>query len=283
MKDCIFKLLIDIKSDISFTDVEIQTLTYIHRSLEVVKITVLSICRRDATLYTADTAMKFMLNKLDQQNTCLSSSLAVNLRRRIKERRLLIAGVLHYLHDSESFYSASDDDTFPKPTSEEVCDYIVSLLKRLKYKQNPTSSLSVTERETEATTAVLLSSDEDDKLLATASLATTSELTLQQEFEKEMEKCKGKKKAVLPSDEFDLLEFVMAEKAIYDNRGERGVYLTQAYTFLISILPTSVESERVFSSAGYFCNKIRRSPFDKMLDALLFLRTHYQEKRDFKI
>lgn len=51
-----------------------------HNSLEVVKITVLSICRRDATLYTADTALKLMLNKLDQQNTYLSSSLAMNLR-----------------------------------------------------------------------------------------------------------------------------------------------------------------------------------------------------------
>lgn len=43
MKDCIFKLLFEIKSDISFTDVEIQTFTDIHRSLEVVKMTVLTI------------------------------------------------------------------------------------------------------------------------------------------------------------------------------------------------------------------------------------------------
>lgn len=104
-----------------------------HNSLEVVKITVLSICRRDATLYTADTALKLMLNKLDQQNTYLSSSLAMNLRNRIKERRLLIAGVLHYLHDAEDFYSDSEDDTFLKPTSEQICHVIVSMLKRLKY------------------------------------------------------------------------------------------------------------------------------------------------------
>lgn len=84
------------------------------------------------------------------------------------------------------------------------------------------------------------------------------------------------------SGEFDLMGFVMTEKAIYDNKGERGVYLTQAYTYLASILPTSVESERVFSSAGYFCNKIRSSLSDKMLDALLFLRTYYQEKRTYK-
>lgn len=218
-----------------------------------------------------------MLNKLDQQNTHLSSSLAVNLRKRIKERRLLIEGVLHYLHDSESFYSASEDDTFPKPTSEQICDVVVRMLKRLKYKANPSST---GETESTSTTTAVLSSDEDDEPLAR--LATTGKLTLQQEFEKEMEKCKQIKKALPPSEEFDLMGFVMTEKAIYDNRGERGVYLSQAYTYLTSILPTSVESERVFSSAGYFCTKIRSSLSDIMLDALLFLRTCYQEKRAFK-
>lgn len=67
---------------------------------------------------------------------------------------------------------------------------------------------------------------------------------------------------------------------MYDNHGERGVYLTAAYNYIMNILPTSVESERIFSSAGYFCNKIRSSLSDKMLDALLFLRTHYQENRN---
>lgn len=94
-----------------------------------------------------------------------------------------------------------------------------------------------------------------------------------------MEKRKEKKKAVLPPDEFDLLGFVMTEKAIYDNRGERGVYLTQAYTYLTPILPTSVESERVFS-VGYFCNKIRSSLSDKMLHALLFLKTRKMRNQD---
>jgi hypothetical protein len=247
MKDSIFKLLIDLKSNIYFTEVELQTLTEIHRSLEVIKMTVLSICRRDATLYTADTALKFMLSKLDQQNTNLSARLAVNLRKRIKERRLVIAGVLHYLHDPESFYSTPEDDTLKKPTSDEICDVIVSMLKRLKYKEIPTGAV---EREEELITTAVLSSDEDDEPLSNLA---TRKLTLTQELEKELEKCKTKKKVVpTPSGQFDLTGFVKTEKAIYDNKGERGVYLTQAYTYLKSITPTSVESERVFSSAGYF-------------------------------
>ncbi|XP_045508881.1 uncharacterized protein LOC123704546 [Colias croceus] len=90
----------------------------------------------------------------------------------------------------------------------------------LLLKVRDASTIAVPQTESECRTAVL-SVDGDDRPLS--SLATTSELTLQQELEKEMENCKEKKKAMPPNDEFDILGFVMTEKAIYDNRGERGV------------------------------------------------------------
>ncbi|KAL0811976.1 hypothetical protein ABMA28_009374 [Loxostege sticticalis] len=55
-----------------------------------------------------------------------------------------------------------------------------------------------------------------------------------------------------------------------------GKYLSMAYNNLISIPPTSVESERAFSSSGYLCNHLRSRLSDKSLDTLLFLRSHYK-------
>ncbi|CAG9128689.1 unnamed protein product [Plutella xylostella] len=271
LKNSVLKALIDWKSEISFSEDEIQTLSEIHNSLNVVKLAVLSICRRDATLHTADTTLKFLLKKLDEQNSALSFKLAMNLRSRIKQRRLLLAGVLHYLHDWEDFSTQDDDDThtFPKPNGIDIADTITNLLQQLKYKPKDTDTIPVILSER----SVLSSSSSSDAEVV------VHELTLQEQLDKELEKCK---KTPKNRSDFDLSGFIKVEQAMYESGGQRGVYLTEAYRYLMCVLPTSVESERAFSSAGYFCTKIRSTLSDEMLDALLFLRAHYQEQRSLK-
>lgn len=101
--------------------------------------TVLSICRRDATLYSTDTALKFIHKKLEDRNSPLSVILALNLGKRFKQRRLLLSVVMHYLQDSEDFFRQPvDDDTFPKPSGQEITQVIVELLRKLKYKTSTT-------------------------------------------------------------------------------------------------------------------------------------------------
>ena len=53
-------------------------------------------------------------------------------------------------------------------------------------------------------------------------------------------------------------------------------YLELLQTALLTIPPTSVESERAFSIFGYFCNKLRSSLKNATINALLFLREHYK-------
>lgn len=62
--------------------------------------------------------------------------------------------------------------------------------------------------------------------------------------------------------------------------GNRGRYLSKAYEYLLNIKPTSVESERVFSSAGYLCPKIRCRMNGRTLDNLSFPRTYFQTKEN---
>jgi len=45
--------------------------------------------------------------------------------------------------------------------------------------------------------------------------------------------------------------------SIFEGGGTRGLVLEGAYKALLAIPPTSVESERAFSAAGYLCSKIR--------------------------
>jgi hypothetical protein len=47
----------------------------------------------------------------------------------------------------------------------------------------------------------------------------------------------------------------------------------------MSIPPTSIESERAFSAAAYIGNKLRNRLGNKTLDALLFLRSNFQNKQ----
>ena len=48
------------------------------------------------------------------------------------------------------------------------------------------------------------------------------------------------------------------------------------YNALLTIPPTSVESERAFSIFGYFCNKVRSSLKPATINALIFLREYYR-------
>ena len=51
-----------------------------------------------------------------------------------------------------------------------------------------------------------------------------------------------------------------------------------SYNWLKGIVPTSVESERVFSTVGNIVTKVRSSLGDEVVDALCFLKCYYRNK-----
>ena len=50
-----------------------------------------------------------------------------------------------------------------------------------------------------------------------------------------------------------------------------GTITTALYKALLSIKPTSVQSERAFSAAGLFLTKLRMNMKDQTLDRLVFM------------
>lgn len=75
------------------------------------------------------------------------------------------------------------------------------------------------------------------------------------------------------------MSILKKEMALFKSVGKRGHHLKLAYQYLMTIPPTSVESERAFSAAGYIGNKIRSRFGDATLDALLFLRVFFQNQK----
>ena len=66
------------------------------------KLAVEALCRNDATLLSADTAIVFMINNLG--TSALAVRLKASLVTRINERRTLFSGLLHYLHTGHQRY-----------------------------------------------------------------------------------------------------------------------------------------------------------------------------------
>ena len=56
----------------------------------------------------------------------------------------------------------------------------------------------------------------------------------------------------------------------------RGRLTEMVYHWLKTIVPTSVESERVFSTVGRVVSKVRSRSNDETVDALVFLKCHYR-------
>ncbi|CAG9789632.1 unnamed protein product [Diatraea saccharalis] len=75
------------------------------------------------------------------------------------------------------------------------------------------------------------------------------ELTVAQQLDKEIQKTMTTvQKSGINT---DLESIIRVEMCIYDSAGGgREVFLTAAYNYLLSIMPTSVEAERTFSSAA---------------------------------
>ncbi|GBP65545.1 hypothetical protein EVAR_87521_1 [Eumeta japonica] len=82
------KALIDVGFEIKFSGNEWSILNELIVSLQPLKLAVEALCRRESTLITANTTLKFVLDKLYSQGTTLSAELAEALRTRIAERHL---------------------------------------------------------------------------------------------------------------------------------------------------------------------------------------------------
>jgi hypothetical protein len=106
VKNCILKSLIG--SSISFDEEELNMIYNLVTLLEPVKLAVEALCRREATLLSADTTISFMINNLG--NSDLAVQLKESLSRRMNQRRTQVFSLLQYLHKGNQTYAKFEVD-----------------------------------------------------------------------------------------------------------------------------------------------------------------------------
>lgn len=253
LKSCIKKALIDLNMADTISEADFLLITKLKLALYPVKLTVDACCTEDATLLTADASLQFMLNELSKQNGSISASLKDELIKRITERRSTMSSVLQYLHCRAAFSKKSyDKEVFKVLNKNSIHAFILKLLQRLYPEIEDVNNLNDT------------LSDEDDIIIPIEDRLRAA-ISDKLNERSNIQECN------------DIDSIIKQELCLFEASNKRGKYLQMAYEFLLTIPPTSIDSERAFSVAGGVCTKIRNRLEDNTLEALTCLKCHFNK------
>ncbi|KAF2885535.1 hypothetical protein ILUMI_20685 [Ignelater luminosus] len=251
LKLCIAKTLIDLglstNIEYRFSEHKFCALENLENILNPVKLAVEVLCRQDANLIIAEATLKIMIKKLEDNHSALASKLALSWRR-LTMRRVMIK---HFIFQRKIYFEKK--------------------LKTVIRMQLSLSNSYDNNDDEEVVQAVQITNNNEE--------VSPFDLTLQQKLELTISSASN---VICPApSRANTLESIIKKKmTLYESGGSMGKYLTFTYNALKGIPPTSVETERPFSAAGYIVSKIRRSLADDTLDMLCFLRKHFQLNAD---
>ena len=222
--------------------IDFSALKILVKAMEPVKLAVENLSREDATLVSAERILQFMFTKLSDLNSDISNQLITNLKIRVNER---------------------------------MNKDVMKLLQSLKDCSVPPSKTTLVFAENLATRLFGIStiSDENEEVQQIVNIDKNLNLSLQDELN-----------ILLQEDELplqfgrsDLNKWLKSEFTLFKNTGQRPENLQKLLNAILSIKPTSIDVERVFSVCGSFCTKIRSRLSDKSIQALVFLKYYYKK------
>ncbi|CAK8695489.1 unnamed protein product [Clavelina lepadiformis] len=262
---CIRMALVEIGTSITITDAEIKILRDLIDVLEPVKHAVDELCRRDATLLTAERIHEFVLKTLSNSNSAYSASLKSHLEVRIKERRnVCLVHLVEYLHDP-NFLIENKLVTFGEyGNRNKMYALAATLMQKLIAAAKPGPG-------------------EDSQLISLASTTVcrgSSRESLKEELERAIMSASTPVSATRPSStpSPNLNRRMVQKECESEASGKRPANLQTLYEALLTIQPTSVEAERAFSACGLFVTKLRSRLQDSTIDALCFIRRALQKQ-----
>lgn len=252
LKNCIQKALIDLEMGDIWFEENIDVLQNIFDVLNPIKIAVEALCRRDINILTADAVLSTLCQKTTTFTNTIGKQINEALQIRINERRdKRLYTLIKYLKNPDIF--SSNDHFFPHATKKSTLLYAENLHNRL-FRQN--------NNETD-------SSDDNINHIE-------EELVIEQSFEDKL------RDAIQHADKVGPIKkdqnFLKKEFNLYEASGKKTENLQNLLNALMTIRPTSVECERVFSATGIFVNKIRNRLSDESINVLSVLKSYYLNK-----
>jgi hypothetical protein len=235
---------------------EVKLVKQITDALDIVECGSLALGKRDCDLVKADKIFAFVLKNLSSQDSQVARQLHAAIKEKVHDRRNpLVSGLLNYLSNPELYFDNDGQDVMSAPARGQL-----EKSARDIYLQLFAQSLQLEDDNTECV------SPEPKK----------------SKFE-ELRDILHEEPSFKPRTDNtprDVLSSIKKEMAVYELTGSRPSSLEKLYQALLTIPPTSVEAERVFSATGLFITKLRTRLDDNTVDKLCFLRSYFQSKKD---
>ena len=256
LRSCVVKTFIDIAKSSAVSDADFDICKQLVQVLEPVQLTSDAFCRRDANLLTADAATVFLLETLEKEtkeNNVFSPHLYNALKSRITKRRNCdVVNLMRYLKNED--IKKPDPVTGLKIVKSSLQVKATELIERLYPCDPPVppSPPSPTPPQTE----------EPPK----------QQPTMKERLNKIVEE--STQERIVPTVSFSL----SPEFKLFESTRKRTEKLDLLYQALLTIKPTSVESERAFSLGGSFCTKVRSKMNASTLSALVTLKLYFKSQ-----
>lgn len=228
------------------------------------------LCLRDINLNVADNYFTFAITKLRSQRSQIADQLCDAIIHRVSERREIQSDAIHYL----LFRQLPDGGNcfFEISSKRRLVNFFHELLVRLTDSKDEEPVDEETSDEDEMDNGRHF----DSLPRKRAKLEMEDELN---QFLKKRNKILEREVENPALNPNSLKHTIKLEMDIFEKGNKLGNHLQLILDFLKTIKPTSVESERVFSSSGYLCNKLRTRLNSDTLCNLSYLRSYLQQRK----
>ena len=155
LKKCISRALLDLSIEDDMSAAEFSFVNELKCALEPMKLAVEALCRKDATLLTAEGIFQFLFLELKKRKLSLAKDLLYALRNRIRQRRQHnVVNLMRYLQNPKSLtdhdeYYTDDIDDIPlsSNTKKSFLETATTLIRRLFYEDDSNEEESQDENE----------------------------------------------------------------------------------------------------------------------------------------
>jgi hypothetical protein len=227
--------------------------------LEPAKIATQQLSYKSNNLVVAEATINFLLDALIDQNTPLADKFYNSFRSRIEERRNnTLINLIMYLRNPDVSVS---DRHFKAPTKAAIQKLGVDLLKQYFVKDaaavDPVSTSSTSPSSTTTTPSTSIARSSHSISLHERLQQSLNQYTTVEENPN-----------LMPDN-------MKREFTWFDRNKKRTPLLDKLLSALLTIQPTSTQSERNFSISNNVLTKQRKRLLDKHLNAIVFVKSHF--------